>query len=78
MRDHLVATCIPIPATLIPMDAKLVPSLPVVAVGQLWRNPPAPHSRATQLIAAGDREIDELVYALYGLSEDEVAVVEGG
>ena len=25
-----------------------------------------------------DREIDELVYALYGLSEDEVAVVEGG
>ena len=32
---------------------------------------PAPHSRATQLIAAGDREIDELVYALYGLSEDD-------
>ena len=25
-----------------------------------------------------DREIDELVYALYGLSEDEVRVVEGG
>ncbi len=24
-----------------------------------------------------DREIDELVYELYGLTEDEVAVVEG-
>ncbi len=29
-------------------------------------------------IAATDREIDELVYELYGLSEDEVRVVEGG
>ena len=25
-----------------------------------------------------DRQIDELVYELYGLSEDEIAVVEGG
>lgn len=24
-----------------------------------------------------DKEIDEMVYELYGLSEDEVAVVEG-
>ncbi len=55
------------------MDAKPVPSLQVFAVGQLWRNPPAPHSRATQLIAAGDREIDELLYALYELSEDDCA-----
>ena len=31
-----------------------------------------------QRIEAVDREIDELVYELYGLSEDEVAVVEGG
>ena len=30
-----------------------------------------------QRIEATDREIDELVYALYGLSEDEVAVVGG-
>ena len=29
-------------------------------------------------IAATDREIDTLVYRLYGLSEDEVRVVEGG
>ncbi len=31
-----------------------------------------------QRIEAVDREIDELVYRLYGLSGDEVAVVEGG
>ena len=31
-----------------------------------------------QRIEATDREIDKLVYELYGLSEDEVAVVEGG
>ena len=31
-----------------------------------------------QRIEATDREIDALVYALYGLSEDEVRVVEGG
>ena len=29
-------------------------------------------------IEATDREIDALVYALYGLSENEVRVVEGG
>ncbi|MYE27070.1 MAG: N-6 DNA methylase [Chloroflexi bacterium] len=31
-----------------------------------------------QRIEAVDREIDELVYELYGLSGDEVAIVEGG
>ena len=25
-----------------------------------------------------DREIDSLVYKLYGMSDDEVAIVEGG
>ena len=29
-------------------------------------------------IDATDRQIDRLVYALYGLSEDEVRVVKGG
>ena len=33
---------------------------------------------AQSQIERTDREIDELVYALYGLSEDEVGVVEGG
>jgi len=28
-------------------------------------------------IAATDRQIDALVYALYGLSKDEVRIVEG-
>ena len=36
------------------------------------------HGLVEQRIEATDREIDELVYALYELSEDEVAVVEGG
>ena len=29
-------------------------------------------------IAATDRQIDRLVYALYGLSEEDVRIVEGG
>ena len=28
-------------------------------------------------IAATDREIDKLVYELYGLTEDEIKIVEG-
>jgi hypothetical protein len=28
-------------------------------------------------IAATDRQLDQLVYALYGLSEEEIKVVEG-
>ena len=32
---------------------------------------------AELLIATVDAEIDALVYRLYGLSEDEVAIVEG-
>ena len=38
------------------------------------------HSRTLlqRQIAATDAEIDRLVYGLYGLSEDEVKVVEGG
>jgi hypothetical protein len=29
-------------------------------------------------IAATDRQIDRLVYALYGLIEEEIRIVEGG
>jgi hypothetical protein len=29
-------------------------------------------------IAATDKEIDRLVYDLYGLTDDEIAIVEGG
>ncbi len=29
-------------------------------------------------ITATDRQLDRLVYALYGLSEEEIKVVEGG
>jgi len=39
----------------------------------------APHEREVLagMIDATDRQIDKLVYELYGLTEDEVAVVEG-
>ncbi len=30
-----------------------------------------------QIIKQTDKEIDEMVYALYGLSEDEIGIVEG-
>jgi hypothetical protein len=29
-------------------------------------------------VAAADREIDQLVYELYGLTQDEIALVEAG
>ena len=31
-----------------------------------------------RLVAATDSEIDKLVYELYGLTKEEVAIVEGG
>ena len=34
--------------------------------------------RMQRQIEAADRQIDRLVYELYGLSEDEIRVVEGG
>ena len=40
---------------------------------------PTPHGRAVPLarIAATGRLIDLIVYRLYGLTEEEIAVVEG-
>jgi hypothetical protein len=39
----------------------------------------APHEKEVLagMIDATDRQIDRLVYELYGLTEDEIAVVEG-
>jgi hypothetical protein len=34
-------------------------------------------SRLTREIASTDREIDNLVYELYGLTEEEIKIVEG-
>ena len=34
-------------------------------------------ARIEREIEVTDREIDELVYELYGLSEDEIKIVEG-
>ena len=40
----------------------------------------AKHGRTVleRQIAATDRQIDQLVYQLYGLTDDEIALVEGG
>jgi len=39
-----------------------------------------PHEQESiqRQIAATDKQIDELVYDLYGLTEDEIRIVEGG
>jgi hypothetical protein len=39
-----------------------------------------PHEQESlqRTLAATDRQIDELVYELYGLTEEEIRVVEGG
>ena len=39
--------------------------------------PPEEHSRLEAACEEADREIDRIVYALYGLTEEEIAVVEG-
>ena len=39
---------------------------------------PQEQERLTRDIASTDREIDKLVYELYGLSEEEIKIVEGG
>ena len=40
-------------------------------------DPPEEHSRLEAACEEADREIDWIVYALYGLTEEEIAVVEG-
>ena len=39
---------------------------------------PQEHERLAREIQSTDREIDRLVYELYGLTEDEIKIVEGG
>jgi len=43
------------------------------------RNPRAPQEKESLAgeIASVDRSIDELAYQLYGLTEDEIKIVEG-
>ena len=40
-------------------------------------DPPEEHSRLGAACEEADREIDRIVYALYGLTEGEIAVLEG-
>jgi hypothetical protein len=46
----------------------------------LWYKGASPNdkSRIERRIEATDRQIDELVYRLYGLTEEEIGIVEGG
>jgi len=49
----------------------------------LWGRRPKPLGQAQRVaiqrqIESTDREIDRLVYDLYGLTEEEIAIVEGG
>ena len=37
---------------------------------------PQEHAQLQRQIAATDRQIDQLVYQLYGLTDDEIALVE--
>lgn len=40
-------------------------------------HPPLLKPRQSRQIASTDREIDRLVYELYGLTEEEIRIVEG-
>jgi hypothetical protein len=42
-----------------------------------WRKPPNKRLQAERLIRATGQEIDALVYELHGLTEEEIAIVEG-
>ncbi len=58
------------------------PGLCCAGLGRCWRCTGAhtPHEQGVlqAQIAATDRQIDRLVYALYGLIEEEIRIVEGG
>jgi len=43
--------------------------------GKTWRMP-LPDGRGSEWIDATDRRIDRLVYALHGLTDDEIRIVE--
>ena len=42
------------------------------------RNTPQDKERVAREVESTDRAIDRLVYELYGLTEDEIKIVEGG
>jgi hypothetical protein len=56
---------------------ELAPGIDNEIVRQAARTPHEQSVLAVQ-IATTDRQIDRLGYALYGLTEDEVQIVEGG
>jgi hypothetical protein len=43
----------------------------------VYREHHPPYKRLIERIASTDRLIDQIVYRLYGLTEEEIAVVEG-
>ena len=49
---------------------------PTDKTGMFGDSCPLPHGRGSDWIDATDRRIDQLVYELYGLSEEEIKIVE--
>jgi hypothetical protein len=58
------------------LDPLVEPMLEIVPKRRLEKNPQVLAQLDAQ-IAATDRQIDRLVYELYGLTEEEVKLVEG-
>jgi hypothetical protein len=51
--------------------------VPFSGVTSLWSLPPGWNIYAFQAKERGRPEIDRLVYELYGLTDDEIKIVEG-
>ena len=56
---------------------KLVEQMPALHGQAAGARTPQEQTALTRQIAATDTQIDRLVYDLYGLTEDEIKIVEG-
>jgi len=60
------------------LDVEAYKNAPAAKIRAAWESSTATLRPLLAHIAAADRLIDLIVYRLYGLTEEEVAVVEGG
>jgi len=58
------------------MEAVMYGPTPSMTIERFSKTPPEKITLERQ-IAATDQQIDRLVYDLYGLTEDEIKIVEG-
>jgi hypothetical protein len=68
----------PTPLTAPPIIHKLVATFAQNLAAYHAAKSPLEQERLARQIQAADRAIDALVYGLYGLSEAEIGIVEGG